>query len=111
MPMRRLAILLLVACKPSTTEGTFIADYAYAVCDRAAICQWPELPADTDACVEAVSFGMEEFEAYCGNFQISLARDCLSEIRRMTCDEGMEYQDPDRHPGSCAGVYACSYTQ
>lgn len=111
MTPRRLALLLLVACKPNTTEGTFIADYAYAVCDKAAICQWAELPNDTDTCVELVTAGMEDFAAYCEDFQISLARDCLSELRRMTCDEGAEYQDPDRFPGSCAGVYQCSYTE
>jgi hypothetical protein len=111
MNWRMGAVLLLVACKPKTTEGTFIADYAYGVCNKASICQWSELPADIDECVEIVTAGMEEFEAYCDDFQIGFARDCLSELRRMTCDQGAEYQDPDRHPGSCALVYECSYTE
>ena len=111
MQTRWWMVLALVACKPNTTEGTSIADYAYAICDKAAICQWAELPVDQEECVEYVTGGMEEFEAYCGNFQITTARNCLSEIRRMTCDQGSEYQDDDRHPGSCAAVYQCSPTE
>jgi len=101
------AAALVVSCGPRTSSITFIDDYANAYCDRATVCLWPDIGDDFDACYDAVSESMEDIEAQCSDFNSSLASDCLAEIRGMTCDQGLNYLDPDVHPFSCRSVYDC----
>ena len=100
-------VLTLCGCKPNTSEYTFKQDYAEAFCDKSDVCQWSELPKDRQECIDLLVSALEEDSAYCTDFSTSNAKSCLSEIRRMTCDQGAKYQDTNQYPGSCAAVYDC----
>jgi len=95
------------ACNNGPSQVTFNEDYAAAYCDKASICLWPDLGDDYDACFDAVSTSMESLERECGNYNDSLATDCIREVRNMHCDDGLDYLDPDLHPFSCRAVYDC----
>jgi len=102
-----LAVLVPASCGPRTSDLTFVDDYASAYCDKASICMWPELSDDFDACVDSVGGAMDDFRTECGNFDNNLASECLREIRNMSCDDGLDYVDPELHPGSCRSVFNC----
>jgi len=109
---RRLSVVLLIAtavagCKPRTSEFTFPEDYANAFCAKAEVCLFPELPNDRESCVEVMLPAIELLESECGNFDLSTARSCLSDVRRMSCDDAIQYEDIYQDPTTCDGVYNC----
>ncbi len=100
-------ITLGAGCPPRTSEYGFPGDYAAAMCEKSEICQWAELPVDYDECTDLLEAAVDAERDICSDFSLAAARDCLSEIRRMSCDQGSAYQEPGRYPGSCAAVYDC----
>ena len=97
----------LVACRPQTSETTFPRDYAAALCDKADVCQLADLPQDYTECVDVIEQAVIDDTYGCSNFSVVSARKCLSELRKMSCDDASPYQEQGRYPGSCAAVYSC----
>ena len=95
------------ACKPRTSEYTFPEDYTAAFCAKAQTCLWPGLPNDPDECADVMLPAIEALADECPSFSLSQARNCLADVRRMSCDEAARYQDVYQDPTVCDAVYNC----
>jgi hypothetical protein len=102
-----IALLTVMACKPKTSQYTFPDDYANAFCAKAEVCLLPELPNTREECVAVMLPAIEYLEDECGNFDLSTARNCLAEVRQMSCNDALLYQDPYQNPAACDSVYSC----
>jgi len=109
LPFIALLSAVIVGCKPKTSEYTFPEDYANAFCSKAEVCLLPGLPSDRESCVEVMLPAIEALESDCGNFDLSSARSCLSDVRRMSCDDAASYEDVYQNPSTCDQVYNCYY--
>ena len=107
LPLFALLGAVVVGCKPRTSEYTFPEDYANAFCAKAEVCLFPELPNDRESCVEEMLPAIEYLEDECGDFDLSTAKNCLAEVRRMSCDDALPYEDVYQDPAACDQVYSC----
>ena len=103
-----MAMIVLSGCV-LLPEETFQAKYPREICGRAQACLW-DVPADIDACREYYLDGLEDLADGCEDVPVydeAYAKDCLSEIRALSC-EASGYEDASDPPPSCKAVYDCT---